>query len=158
MNPKAAKPPMRDVQEYIGAGLQRFTEEMFDFRRIPFVSARSDHDGDTRHAAEWLRAQMVFGGLEAEFIETPSHPSVLGESREAGPDAPAILVYGHYDVQPAELLELWDSPPFEPEVRDGRLYARGSADDKEQLYLHLKAAPVHIALNFFDELKTRVSN
>ena len=135
---------MSDVQEYIGDGLQRFTEEIFDFLRIPSVSARSDHDTDTRHAAEWLRAQMIAGGLEAEVIDTPGHPIVLGEWREAGADAPTILVYGHYDVQPAEPLDLWDSPPFEPEFREGRLYARGSADDKAQLYLHVKAAEAHL--------------
>ena len=135
---------MSDVQEYIGDGLQRFTEEIFEFLRIPSVSARSDHDADTRHAAEWLRAKLVAGGLEAEVIDTPGHPIVLGEWREAGADAPTILVYGHYDVQPAEPLELWDSPPFEPEFRGGRLYARGSADDKGQLYLHVKAAEAHL--------------
>ena len=135
---------MSDVQEYIGEGLQRFTDEIFDFLRIPSVSAKSDHNDDTRRAAEWLHARLGDAGLEAEVIETPGHPIVLGEWRGAGDDAPTLLVYGHYDVQPPEPLELWDSPPFEPEFREGRLYARGSADDKGQLYLHVKAAEAHL--------------
>ena len=135
---------MDDVQEYIGQGLQRFTDEIFDFIRIPSVSAKSDHDDDTRRAAEWLEARMVDAGLEAEVVDTPGHPIVLGEWRGAGDDAPTVLVYGHYDVQPPEPLELWHSPPFEPEFRDGRLYARGADDDKGQLYLHVKAAEAHL--------------
>jgi acetylornithine deacetylase/succinyl-diaminopimelate desuccinylase-like protein len=135
---------MSDVQEYIGNGLQRFTDEIFEFLRIPSVGANSDHNADTRRTAEWLQAKLVDAGLEAEVINTPGHPIVLGEWRGAGEDAPTILVYGHYDVQPPDPLELWDSPPFEPEFREGRLYARGSADDKGQLYLHVKAAEAHL--------------
>ena len=135
---------MSDVQNHIGEGLDRFKEELFEFLRIPSVSAKSEHDADTRRAAEWLQARMAEAGLRAEVLETAGHPVVLGECREAGPDAPTVLVYGHYDVQPAEPLELWDSQPFEPELRDGRLYARGSADDKGQLYLHVKAAEAHL--------------
>jgi acetylornithine deacetylase/succinyl-diaminopimelate desuccinylase-like protein len=138
---------MNDVQEYIGDELQRFTEELFEFLRIPSVSAKADHDADTRRAAEWLQARIVDAGLEAEIIETPGHPVVVGEWRGAGEEAPTILVYGHYDVQPPESLELWDSPPFEPEFRVGRLYARGSADDKGQLYLHVKAAEAHLKVS-----------
>lgn len=78
----------------------------------PSVSAKSDHDADTRRAAEWLQAAQVKAGLDAEVINTPGHPIVLGEWRGAGEDAPTILVYGHYDVQPSEPLELWDSPLF----------------------------------------------
>ena len=131
---------MSDVQGYIGKELARFTSEILEFLRIPSVSAKSEHNADTRRAAEWLRDRMEAAGLEAEVLETAGHPVVLGEWRGAGSDAPTVLVYGHYDVQPAEPLELWDSPPFEPEFRDGRLYARGSTDDKGQLYLHIKAA------------------
>ncbi len=135
---------MSDVQRYVGEGLQRFTEEIFDFLRIPSISAKSDHNADTRQAAEWLQAKLVDAGLQAEVIDTAGHPIVLGEWRGAGDDAPTVLVYGHYDVQPPEPLELWESPPFEPEFREGRLYARGSADDKGQLYLHVKAAEAHL--------------
>jgi acetylornithine deacetylase/succinyl-diaminopimelate desuccinylase-like protein len=135
---------MSDVQGFIGRELGRFTSELLEFLRIPSVSAQSEHDADTRRAAEWLRDRMEGAGLEAEVLETDGHPVVLGEWRGAGSDAPTVLVYGHYDVQPAEPLDLWDSPPFEPEFRDGRLYARGSTDDKGQLYLHIKAAEAHL--------------
>ncbi|MCH8812064.1 MAG: dipeptidase, partial [Gemmatimonadetes bacterium] len=135
---------MSDVQGFIGRELGRFTSELLEFLRIPSVSAQSEHDADTRRAAEWLRDKMEGAGLEAEVLETDGHPVVLGEWRGAGSDAPTVLVYGHYDVQPAEPLDLWDSPPFEPEFRDGRLYARGSTDDKGQLYLHIKAAEAHL--------------
>jgi acetylornithine deacetylase/succinyl-diaminopimelate desuccinylase-like protein len=135
---------MSDVQGYIGKELARFTEEILEFIRIPSVSAKSEHNADTRRASGWLRDRMEDAGLEAEVLETAGHPVVLGEWRGAGPEAPTVLVYGHYDVQPAEPFALWDSPPFEPEFRDGRLYARGSADDKGQLYLHIKAAEAHL--------------
>ncbi len=135
---------MSDVQGYIGRELGRFTSEILDFLRIPSVSAKSEHNPDMRRTAEWLRDRMDEADLEAEVLETAGHPVVLGEWRGAGAEAPTILVYGHYDVQPAEPLELWDSPPFEPEFRDGRLYARGSTDDKGQLYLHIKAAEAHL--------------
>ncbi len=130
---------MSDSLAYVEAELPRFREELFDFLRIPSVSARSEHDEDTRAAAAWLADRLRDAGLEAEILETERHPIVLGEWREAGPDAPTLLIYGHYDVQPVEPLEEWDSEPFEPDVRDGRIYARGSADDKGQLYMHVKA-------------------
>ena len=123
----------------------RFYRELDDFLRIPSVSAKSEHDGDTARAAEWVRAQLVAAGLAAETIATPGHPVVVGEWTGAGADAPTVLIYGHYDVQPPEPLELWDSPPFEPDIRDGRIYARGSVDDKGQLFLHLKAIEAHMA-------------
>lgn len=128
------------AERFTAANLDRFLAELFDFLRIPSISAKSEHNGDTRHAAGWLRDGMRDIGLEAEILETPRHPVVLGEWRGAGEDAPTVLVYGHYDVQPAEPLELWTAPAFEPDVRDGRIYARGSADDKGQLFLHVKAA------------------
>ena len=108
------------------------------------MSADSAHDRDTRRAAEWLQARMVEAGLAAEVLETAGHPVVLGKWLNAGHDAPTILVYGHYDVQPSVPDELWTSPAFEPEIRDGRIYARGSADDKGQLFLHVKAIEAHL--------------
>lgn len=122
----------------------RFYGELFDFLRIPSVSAKSEHDTDTRAAADWVADQMSRAGLDAQVHETPGHPVALGEWRGAGEDAPTVLVYGHYDVQPPEPVELWKSPPFAPEVRDGRIYSRGSADDKGQLFLHLKAIEAHL--------------
>ena len=135
---------MSDALGYLDENLERFTGELFDFLRIPSVSARSEHDGDMRRAAEWLRDRMTAAGLEASIEETEGHPVVLGEWRGAGADAPTVLVYGHYDVQPPEPLDLWTTPPFEPTVRDGRLYARGSVDDKGQLFLHVCAAEAHL--------------
>ncbi|MDE2804246.1 MAG: dipeptidase [Gemmatimonadota bacterium] len=123
----------------------RFYRELDDFLRIPSVSAKSEHDADTAHAADWVRERLVRAGLNAEVVETRGHPVVVGEWRGAGVQAPTVLIYGHYDVQPAEPLELWDTPPFEPDIRNGRIYARGSADDKGQLFLHIKALEAHLA-------------
>lgn len=130
---------MSDVQEYIDRELKRFQDELFDFLRIPSVSARSEHASDTQAAARWVADRMTDAGLEAGVFETPGHPIVLGEWRDAPPGAPTLLIYGHYDVQPPEPLDEWHSPAFEPTVRDGNLYARGASDDKGQLFLHLKA-------------------
>jgi acetylornithine deacetylase/succinyl-diaminopimelate desuccinylase-like protein len=138
---------MSDVLKFVDENLGRFRSEMYDFLRIPSISARSEHDGDMRRAAEWLAERLGDAGLEPSIHETPGHPVVLGEWRGAGADAPTILIYGHYDVQPPEPLEEWQSPPFEPTERDGRVYARGSADDKGQLYMHVKALEAHLKVN-----------
>ena len=114
------------------------------FLRIPSVSARSEHNGDTARAADWLRDALTRIGFSATVMPTPDHPIVLGEWRKAPPGAPTILIYGHYDVQPPEPLELWTSPPFEPTVRDGKLFARGSVDDKGQLWVHVMALAAHL--------------
>ena len=137
----------QSVQDYIDGNRQRFQDELFEFLRIPSVSARSESKEDTRRAAEWLADKMKGAGLEVSLHETPGHPILLGEWRKAGAGAPTVLIYGHYDVQPAEPLELWTSPPFEPVIRDGRVYARGSVDDKGQLYLHIKSLEAHLAVN-----------
>jgi acetylornithine deacetylase/succinyl-diaminopimelate desuccinylase-like protein len=97
-----------------------------------------------KRAAEWLADKLRDAGLEPSIHPTPGHPVVLGEWRGAGTDAPTVLIYGHYDVQPPEPLEEWLSPPFEPTERDGNVYARGSADDKGQLYMHVKALEAHL--------------
>jgi acetylornithine deacetylase/succinyl-diaminopimelate desuccinylase-like protein len=134
-----------DLDEYLGRHESRNEAELFDLLRIPSVSAQPNHNADTRRAAEWVRDAMTAAGLAASVHETPGHPVVVGEWRGAGEKAPTVLIYGHYDVQPAEPLELWTSPPFEPTVRDGRIYARGSVDDKGQLFLHIKALQAHLA-------------
>src|SRR5690349_3109001 len=120
--------------EFLTANDRRAHDELFEFLRIPSVSARTEHTPDVARAAAWLRENMERAGIPTTVHETPGHPIVLGEWRGAPAGAPTILVYGHYDVQPAEPLELWDSPPFEPVIRDGRIYARGSVDDKGQLF------------------------
>jgi acetylornithine deacetylase/succinyl-diaminopimelate desuccinylase-like protein len=123
----------------------RNQNELFEFLRIPSVSARSEHKGDCLAAATFVANALMRIGCTTEIVPTPGHPIVLGEWRGAPAGAPTLLIYGHYDVQPAEPLDLWTSPPFEPTVRDGRIYARGSVDDKGQLYLHIKALEAHFA-------------
>src|SRR5690606_36418840 len=118
---------MADVHDYIDENLPRFREELFEFLRIPSVSARSEHREDMRAAAEWRYEKMRAVGLEAMIEETPGHPIVVGEWRGAGDDAPTVLVYGHYDVQPAAPLELWTSAPFEPAAPARRIPAPASA-------------------------------
>ena len=135
-----------DLHQYLSSHDARIRRELFEFLRIPSVSARTEHDADTAHAAKWTADSLRAAGLSATVHPTAGHPVVVGEWRGAGPDAPTVLVYGHYDVQPAEPLELWTSPPFEPAERDGRLYARGSVDDKGQLFLHIKALEAHLAV------------
>ncbi|MEO7502546.1 MAG: dipeptidase [Gemmatimonadaceae bacterium] len=133
-----------DLNNYLEKNDARIQEELFEFLRIPSVSARSEHNVDVARAATWLKECMEKSGMTARIYHTAGHPIVVGEWRNA-PGAPTALVYGHYDVQPAEPLDLWTSPPFEPEVRDGKFYARGSVDDKGQLFLHVKAIEAHLA-------------
>jgi acetylornithine deacetylase/succinyl-diaminopimelate desuccinylase-like protein len=117
-------------------------EELSSWLRIPSISADPAHDADVRAAGQWLCDLVAASGGACELVETGGHPLAVGEL-EASRDpaaAPTVLLYGHFDVQPAGDLSLWGSPPFEPEVRDGWLYGRGTADDKGQLYLLLKAA------------------
>ncbi len=130
---------MSDAMDYIEREMDRFREELFDFLRIPSISARSEHAPDIHDAASWVADRLRDAGLDSSVMETPGHPVVLGEWRGAGPDAPTLLVYGHYDVQPPEPLDEWLSPAFEPTIRDGNVYARGASDDKGQLFLHVKA-------------------
>jgi acetylornithine deacetylase/succinyl-diaminopimelate desuccinylase-like protein len=132
------------MPDFFSTNRERIRDELFEFLRIPSVSARTEHNADTRRAAEWLAAAMTRIGLETKIHETPGHPVVVGEWRGA-PGAKTLLIYGHYDVQPAEPLDLWDTPPFEPAIRDGKIFARGSVDDKGQLYLHIKALESHLA-------------
>jgi acetylornithine deacetylase/succinyl-diaminopimelate desuccinylase-like protein len=135
-NPQVAS----DLDSFFTREEKRIRAELDDFLRIPSVSARSEHKADMARCADWLANQIRGLGMNASIHTTPGHPIVVGEWRQAGTGAPTVLVYGHYDVQPAEPLDLWTSPPFEPTVRDGKLFARGSVDDKGQLYIHVKAA------------------
>jgi acetylornithine deacetylase/succinyl-diaminopimelate desuccinylase-like protein len=120
---------------------QAWLEELSDFLRIESISAETEHADDVRRAAEWARDFIRLAGGEAELVETKTFPLAVGEipASRGGP-APTVLVYGHFDVQPPGPGEEWDSPPFEPTIRDGWLYGRGTADDKGQLYTLLKAA------------------
>src|SRR3954453_19434308 len=127
------------VDAYLDAHRGNFEEQLKALLRIPSVSAQPDHDVDTRRAAEFVRDDLREIGLAAELITTPGPPIVYAERLDA-PGKPTLLIYGHYDVQPPEPLEPWLSPPFEPTVRDGNLYARGATDDKGQMFTHIKAA------------------
>ncbi|HYS69192.1 MAG TPA: dipeptidase, partial [Gemmatimonadaceae bacterium] len=133
-----------DLGSFLSANQTRIEQELFDFLRIPSVSAKSEHNGDTKRAAEWVKASLDKIGVPARIYPTAGHPVVVGEWRNA-PGAPTVLIYGHYDVQPAEPLDLWTSPAFEPTVRDGKIFGRGSVDDKGQLFLHVKALEAHLA-------------
>jgi len=127
------------VDAYLDAHRNEFEEQLKALIRIPSVSAQPAHNPDTRRAAEFVRDDLASMGLRAELIETKGHPIVYAESLNA-PGQPTLLIYGHYDVQPPEPLEPWLSPPFEPTIRDGNLYARGATDDKGQMFTHVKAA------------------
>ena len=131
-------PLATDLESHFAAHQSRARDELFELLRIPSVSARSEHNADTARAADWVAEST-------KVHPTKGHPVVVGEWRKAPKGAKTVLVYGHYDVQPAEPLELWHSPPFEPTVRNGNIYARGSVDDKGQLYLHIKAIEAHLA-------------
>ena len=133
-----------DLEDFLRKNDSRIHEELFDFLRIPSVSAKTEHNADTKRAAEWVKNSLDKIGVPAKIYRTAGHPIVVGEWRKA-PGAPTVLIYGHYDVQPAEPIELWTSPPFEPTVRDGKIFARGSVDDKGQLFLHIKALEAHLA-------------
>jgi acetylornithine deacetylase/succinyl-diaminopimelate desuccinylase-like protein len=143
MTPPATAVPS-DLDAYLTTHDARIKRELFDFLRIPSVSARSEHNADTARAAEWVASSLRDAGLQATVHPTAGHPVVVGEWRGAPKGAPTVLIYGHYDVQPAEPLDLWTSPAFEPTVRDGKLFARGSVDDKGQLFLHIKALEAHL--------------
>ena len=127
------------VASYLKSQRGAFEEQLKALLRIPSISAQPVHNPDTRRAAEFVRDDLIAMGVKAELVETKGHPIVYGESLNA-PGKPTLLVYGHYDVQPPEPLEPWLSPPFEPTLRGGNLYARGATDDKGQMFTHLKAA------------------
>lgn len=127
------------MKAYIEKNRERFFGELFSLLRIPSVSSSAEHKEDMyRCAARLAELLREAGADEAEVCETAGHPLVFGQKKVAD-DAPTVLVYGHYDVQPVDPLELWKSDPFEPEIRDGAIYARGANDDKGQLFMHLKA-------------------
>lgn len=129
-------------KEYQEKNKDRFLNEMLDLLRIPSVSAKSEHKKDMLTCAEAVKKSMLAAGCDkAEVMKTDGHPVVYGE-KIIDPKKPTVLIYGHYDVQPPEPLELWHSGPFEPVIKDGKVFARGSADDKGQFYMHVKALEI----------------
>jgi acetylornithine deacetylase/succinyl-diaminopimelate desuccinylase-like protein len=138
---------MNNVIDFINTRRDQYLEELKAFLAIPSISALPEHAADTRRCAEWCADEMRRIGLQnVRLIDTPGHPVVYGDWMGAE-GAPTILFYGHYDVQPVDPLDLWQSPPFEATVRDGEIYARGAADDKGQVFMHFKAIEAHMKQN-----------
>lgn len=136
---------MTALNKYIQDNLPRFVEELIELLKIPSVSADSSHNADTARCAEAVRQSLLKAGCtHAEICPTPGHPIVYAE-KIVDPALPTILTYGHYDVQPPDPLELWTSGPFEPVVKDDKIYARGSCDDKGQVFMHVKALEAMLA-------------
>jgi len=138
---------MKNVKEYIEEHKDRFINELVELLKIPSISADSAYKKDTMAAAEAVKKTLELAGADnTELCPTKGYPVVYGE-KMIDPSLPTILVYGHYDVQPADPIELWDSPPFEPVIKDGKIYARGAADDKGQMYMHVKALELMVSTN-----------
>ena len=143
---------MNAWKEYQDQHKDRFLNELLDLLRIPSVSARSEHKNDMTTCAEAVKARLLEAGADIVTIyPTEGHPIVYGE-KIVDPTKPTVLVYGHYDVQPADPIELWNSGPFEPLIKDGKIFARGSCDDKGQFYMHVKA------LETFTKTNTQPTN
>jgi acetylornithine deacetylase/succinyl-diaminopimelate desuccinylase-like protein len=136
-----------NVIDFINVNRERYLDELKAFLAIPSISALPQHSGDVKRCADWCADEMRRIGLQnVRLVDTPGNPVVYGDWLGA-PGAPTLLFYGHYDVQPVDPLELWESPPFEATVRDGEIYARGSADDKGQVFMHFKAVEAHLKQN-----------
>ncbi|HLG40770.1 MAG TPA: dipeptidase, partial [Chitinophagaceae bacterium] len=134
-------------KDYQEKNKDRFLNEMLELLRIPSVSAKSEHKPDMLKCAEAVKKSLSDAGCDkAEVLPTGGHPAVFGQ-KIIDPSKPTVLVYGHYDVQPPEPLELWHSGPFDPVIKDGKVYARGSADDKGQFYMHVKALEMMVKTN-----------
>ena len=130
---------MKDLKTYIDSNKDRFLEELFGLIRIPSISSQTEHKEDMKKAAEyWKQTLLKAGADRAEVMPTEGNPVVYGE-KMVDKNAPTVLVYAHYDVMPVDPIDLWKSPPFEPEIRDGKIFARGADDDKGQSFMHAKA-------------------
>ena len=136
---------MDKALSYARARGDNFVSELIDFLRIPSISTDEAYAADVRRAAGWLADEFRRIGMQqVDVIETPGHP-VVTAGIHVGDDRPTVLLYGHYDVQPPDPLALWETPPFEPAIRNGDLYARGACDDKGQLFMHLKAVEAYLS-------------
>jgi acetylornithine deacetylase/succinyl-diaminopimelate desuccinylase-like protein len=134
-------------KDYQDQNKDRFLNELLELLRIPSVSAKSEHKDDMTTCAEAVKSRLLEAGADkVEIYQTEGHPIVYGE-KIIDPAKPTVLVYGHYDVQPADPLNLWNSPPFEPTIIDGKIFARGSCDDKGQMYMHVKALEILVKTN-----------
>ncbi len=139
---------LENALSHAQANRQRYLDQLFELLRIPSISTLSEHKADIQRTAEWIAANMKQAGLQnVEIFPTKGNPVIYGDWLKAGEGAPTVLVYGHYDVQPVDPLDLWETPPFEPQVRDGKIYARGASDDKGQMFQHIKAVESMLAAN-----------
>ena len=135
---------MIEVLDFINMNRDRYVDELKQYLAIPSISALPQHTGDVGRAAEWTADALRAAGMQnVRLVDTPGNPVVYGDWLGA-PGRPTILYYGHYDVQPVDPLDLWTTPPFEATVRDGEIYARGAADDKGQVFMHIKAIEAYI--------------
>lgn len=138
---------MQEIRNYIENNKQRFIEELFELLRLPSVSADSGYSEDMLKTANYVAEKLRIAGADnVEICTTAGYPIVFGE-KIIDASKPTVLVYGHYDVQPADPLELWHTPPFEPAIRDGKIFARGACDDKGQFYMHIKALELMMQTN-----------
>ena len=138
---------MEKIEKYIEENKDRFLSELLELLRIPSISADSKYKEEVLRAAEVVKSAILSAGADsAEVCLTEGHPVVYGE-KTIDESLPTVLVYGHYDVQPVDPLNLWDSPPFEPQIKDGNIYARGASDDKGQMFMHVKALELMIKTN-----------
>ncbi len=138
---------MKEWKDYQTANKDRFLEELLELLRIPSISAKAEHKGDMNACAEAVKQRLLEAGADkADIYPTEGHPVVYGE-KIVDASKPTVLVYGHYDVQPADPLELWHSGPFEPVIKEGKIFARGACDDKGQFYMHVKALETLVKTN-----------
>lgn len=128
---------------YLDSHRDEHVNQLVEFLKIPSISSQSDHDQDTRRAASFVADELKELGLAVEVVDLGGHPLIYAET-EIRPDRKTLLFYGHYDVQPVDPLDLWDTPPFEPRIENGIIYARGACDDKGQVYTHIKALEAYI--------------
>lgn len=134
---------MNQVADYINSRKDEYIGELKDFLRIPSISTLKEHKNDMHTAAEFVSAKLNDAGIEnTRIIETEGHPLVYGDWLHAH-GKPTVLIYGHYDVQPVDPIDLWESPPFEPVIKDGKIFARGATDDKGQMYVHIKSVEAY---------------
>ena len=136
-----------NINNYIETNKQRFLDELFELLRIPSVSADPKFKNDVIRTADVIKEKLIAAGADnVEICQTAGYPIVYGE-KIIDPKLPTVLMYGHYDVQPPDPLELWTSGPFEPVIKDGKIYARGACDDKGQMYMHVKAFELMMKTN-----------
>ncbi|MCK9995693.1 MAG: dipeptidase, partial [Candidatus Krumholzibacteria bacterium] len=131
------------ILDYLDSHRDEHVDQLVEFLKIPSISSQSDHDEDTRRAASFVADELKELGLTVEVVDLGGHPLIYAET-EIRPDRKTLLFYGHYDVQPVDPLDLWDTPPFEPRIENGIIYARGACDDKGQVYTHIKALEAYI--------------